>query len=466
MSDNLDKYFVSEWAHYFILFCSLLSIVWGLINVLMIRNIDITDPEPIKAFFLEEAGVSLNDEEADEDVSGKAKADAEEVIRQLEYIGGLITTGAKQFLWAEYFYLTLFCLVFGLIIGFTVDYEEMSRKDSPANFPFTAVAFLIGALTSIICGYIGMIIAVYTNSRTTYECCKGEMITATIPQQNRDDEYLKQLARFHDITSKDAKAAEAEMDKQNQASWVEGQVKDLKAGFMTAFAGGQVLGFTLVGLALLILEIIILVYKSAWFDKVIDAQIKADPANADKNAAELVRRNFEFVAGYGLGGSTVALFGRVGGGIYTKAADVGADLVGKVVAGLEEDSPENPGTIADNVGDNVGDIAGMGADLFGSLAESTCAALVVSSTAIELVKTSDALYFPLIVTSVGILASFLSVLCANFFTVTVYTVQNVLKAQLAISTIIMTIALLPAINVLPAEFTFEVGTEKKTTTQW
>jgi inorganic pyrophosphatase len=95
---------------------------------------------------------------------------------------------------------------------------------------------------------------------------------------------------------------------------------------------------------------------------------------------DLVRRHFEFVAGYGLGGSTVALFGRVGGGIYTKAADVGADLLGKVKADLPEDSPENPGTIADNVGDNVGDIAGMGSDLFGSLAESTCAALVVSST--------------------------------------------------------------------------------------
>jgi inorganic pyrophosphatase len=75
---------------------------------------------------------------------------------------------------------------------------------------------------------------------------------------------------------------------------------------------------------------------------------------------------FEAIAGYGLGGSSIALFGRVGGGIYTKAADVGADLAGKNDYGLEEDDYRNPGCIADNVGDNVGDIAGMGADLFGS----------------------------------------------------------------------------------------------------
>merc|ERR1719498_1917929 len=83
----------------------------------------------------------------------------------------------------------------------------------------------------------------------------------------------------------------------------------------------------------------------------------------------------EALAGYGLGGSSIALFGRVGGGIYTKAADVGADLSGKIDQGLDEDDKRNPAYIADNVGDNVGDIAGMGADLFGSFAESTCACL-------------------------------------------------------------------------------------------
>jgi Na+/H+-translocating membrane pyrophosphatase len=95
---------------------------------------------------------------------------------------------------------------------------------------------------------------------------------------------------------------------------------------------------------------------------------------------------FEAIAGYGLGGSAIALFGRVGGGIYTKAADVGADLVGKVIEDLDEDSIMNPGTIADNVGDNVGDIAGMGADLFGSLAESSCACLVISASSPELIN--------------------------------------------------------------------------------
>jgi|TARA_B110000305_G_C19340596_1_gene588920 Na+/H+-translocating membrane pyrophosphatase len=165
--------------------------------------------------------------------------------------------------------------------------------------------------------------------------------------------------------------------------------------------------------------------------------------------SDLVRRLFELVAGYGLGASSVALFGRVGGGIYTKAADVGADLVGKNLKDLNEDDPSNPGTIADNVGDNVGDIAGMGADLFGSLAESTCAALVVSSTSPQLIETVDALYFPLIVTSVGIFASFFSVLCAHLFTVTTDSVQGVLKWQLGISTIFMSLALVPAMYVLP-----------------
>ena len=121
---------------------------------------------------------------------------------------------------------------------------------------------------------------------------------------------------------------------------------------------------------------------------------------------------FEAIAGYGLGGSTVALFGRVGGGIYTKAADVGADLVGKVVENLDEDSIMNPGVIADNVGDNVGDIAGMGSDLFGSFAEATCACLVISATSHEIVS-SNAFYFPMMITAGGIVVGIVTAFIAT-----------------------------------------------------
>ena len=116
---------------------------------------------------------------------------------------------------------------------------------------------------------------------------------------------------------------------------------------------------------------------------------------------------FEAIAGFGLGGSTVALFARVGGGIYTKAADVGSDLVGKVESNLPEDSPKNPATIADNVGDNVGDVAGMSADVFGSFAEATCAALVIGSNSLETLTGYihiDQLTFVLGIPAVGILA--------------------------------------------------------------
>merc|ERR1719311_416128 len=118
---------------------------------------------------------------------------------------------------------------------------------------------------------------------------------------------------------------------------------------------------------------------------------------------------WEALAGFGLGGSSIALFSRVGGGIYTKAADVGADLSGKNEYGMEEDDPRNPACIADNVGDNVGDIAGMGADLFGSLAESSCAALVIAGEGA--MKTNWAfMSYPVMISSCGIAVGFITLL--------------------------------------------------------
>lgn len=138
------------------------------------------------------------------------------------------------------------------------------------------------------------------------------------------------------------------------------------------------------------------------------------------------------------------MFGRVGGGIYTKAADVGADLVGKVESGLPEDSPKNPATIADNVGDNVGDVAGMSADLFGSFAESTCAALVISSTSLVgsdkscMFEISNLMY-PLVLIAFGIvLCIFVSSLSTHCMSVnSLDKVERTLKMQLIVSTVLL-----------------------------
>ena len=144
----------------------------------------------------------------------------------------------------------------------------------------------------------------------------------------------------------------------------------LGRAFKVAFRAGCVMGFTLVSISVMVLATVILLFK--------DQYGLADSTSDQSYYEEM----FEAIAGFGLGGSTVALFARVGGGIYTKAADLGSDLVGKVESNLPEDSPKNPATIADNVGDNVGDVAGMSADLFGSFAEATCAALVIGSSSL------------------------------------------------------------------------------------
>ena len=209
----------------------------------------------------------------------------------------------------------------------------------------------------------------------------------------------------------------------------------LERAFSIAFESGAVMGFGLTGLAVVGL---ILVYTGL------------------TNFLPNVETHFimEILSGFALGGSSVALFARVGGGIYTKAADVGADLVGKVEAGIPEDDPRNPAVIADNVGDNVGDIAGMGADLFGSVAESTCAAMVIgaaSFVALEEPLRTSALLFPLFVSGIGIVASLISL----FFIrpKTEEKVEGSLKNALIISTVLMLIALYPfTMQMLPASF--------------
>ncbi len=158
------------------------------------------------------------------------------------------------------------------------------------------------------------------------------------------------------------------------------------AALPVAFRGGAVMGFTVAGLGLLGIGAGFLVFNN----------ILGEPSWV------------EIITAIGLGGSSVALFARVGGGIYTKAADVGADLVGKVEAGIPEDDPRNPAVIADNVGDNVGDVAGMGADLF----ESYAGALIAPVAYAALVFTaadflSEAIIFPLAVAALGMLASIL-----------------------------------------------------------
>ena len=258
---------------------------------------------------------------------------------------------------------------------------------------FTAVAFVAGGVTSIFSGYIGMKVAVYANARTTFGCSQG---------------------------------------------WTQ--------GFNVAFKAGSVMGFALCGLALLVLQVLI------WLFNTVPAIKQEGNPRATSESTQVL---METIAGYGLGGSAVALFGRVGGGIYTKAADVGADLVGKVANGMNEDDHRNPACIADNVGDNVGDVAGMGADLFGSLAESTCAALVIGAASDELAGSWTAMMFPLVISSLGLIVCWLSSYVATHIkrVTCEEEVEKALKWQLMITTVVLTPLLLAgAVACLPATF--------------
>ncbi len=170
--------------------------------------------------------------------------------------------------------------------------------------------------------------------------------------------------------------------------------KSLNGALGIAFSGGAVMGMSVVGLAILGVSILLIIYTTLFTGA----------------AGWTTARILQIIAGFSLGASSIALFARVGGGIYTKAADVGADLVGKVEAGIPEDDPRNPAVIADNVGDNVGDVAGMGADLFESYIGSIVGSMILGATFIPALAGDgfdglSAVYLPLILAAIGILVS-------------------------------------------------------------
>src|SRR5450432_4106744 len=218
-----------------------------------------------------------------------------------------------------------------------------------------ALAFVTGAIMSALAGFIGMRVATKANVRTA------------------------QAAR-----------------------------SSLAQALKVSFTGGSVMGLGVAGLAVLGLGGLFIILYMSFVSGI------PNPSPAYKLALE---KAIEILTGFSLGAESIALFARVGGGIYTKAADVGADLVGKVEAGIPEDDPRNPATIADNVGDNVGDVAGMGADLFGSYVATVLATMVlgreVSGTVVNGVKTVlndgfgglSPILLPMLIAAMGILFS-------------------------------------------------------------
>jgi K(+)-stimulated pyrophosphate-energized sodium pump len=221
-----------------------------------------------------------------------------------------IREGAMAFLKAEYRLLAIYVVIAGITLGIVSYYTNTSHW-------FIVIAFVIGAFSSALAGFIGMRVATAANVRTT------------------------QAART-----------------------------SLAKALKVSFSGGTVMGLGVAGLAVFGLSalfalLFIWLQGGVW------------------DTTEQMSRLLETLTGFSLGAESIALFARVGGGIYTKAADVGADLVGKVEAGIPEDDPRNPATIADNVGDNVGDVAGMGADLFGSYVATMLAAMVLGNYVIH-----------------------------------------------------------------------------------
>jgi K(+)-stimulated pyrophosphate-energized sodium pump len=193
----------------------------------------------------------------------------------------------------------------------------------------------------------------------------------------------------------------------------------LSKALSVSFTGGSVMGLGVAGLAVLGLGSLFIILKMIF------------APHAAVNSEEMVK-TIEILTGFSLGAESIALFARVGGGIYTKAADVGADLVGKVEAGIPEDDPRNPATIADNVGDNVGDVAGMGADLFGSYVATVLATIVLGQ---QTVVTGDdhlgglsPILLPMLIAGAGIIFSIIGTLFVKVSDTAGINTHNVQKA--------------------------------------
>ncbi len=273
---------------------------------------------------------------------------------EMQDIASKIYAGAMAYLKRQYTtiaYLAVFAAVaIGVLLAVLKTPEGSTISPIELGIK-TSVAFLVGAICSGLSGFIGMYIAVQANLRT---------------------------------------AAAAR--------------RSLADALTTSLRGGAVSGFLVVALSLMGVTTILLAYGGLQFN-----DLKFTDA---KTATETVNNVLSSIVGFGFGASFVALFAQLGGGIYTKAADVGADLVGKVEAGIPEDDPRNPAVIADLVGDNVGDCAGRGADLFESTAAENIGAIILGAVLYKLSPDHSAawLMFPLIMMAFGIVASLIGVL--------------------------------------------------------
>lgn len=273
---------------------------------------------------------------------------------KMKEIAQHVREGAMAYLRRQYKVVTLVFIVLFVILGVLAYFKVQN--------PFVPVAFLTGGFFSGLCGYLGMRTATYASARTAH-----------------------------------------------------GASQSLNKGLKIAFRSGAVMGLVVVGFALLDISLwyIILnklVYTAEHMDKGLDFLGLTFVHPGTTPHEKLIEITATMLT-FGMGASTQALFARVGGGIYTKAADVGADLVGKVEAGIPEDDPRNPATIADNVGDNVGDVAGMGADLYESYAGSILATAALGA-ALPLtagVDQTQAVVAPMIVAAVGIVLSILGI---------------------------------------------------------